>query len=877
MARRIVVFSDGTGNSAASTTKTNVWRLYEALDLTKADQIASFDDGVGTSGIKPLQVLGLALGIGVKRNVLELYKFLCRHWTPGDEIFAFGFSRGAFTIRVLSGLIDQEGLLRAGSDEELDREAVAAYRRYRQQCFRQPTLSSALRHVRDSVLALRDRAMGRSVPPKVAPGAPWEGLVAVHPVPIRFVGVWDTVEAYGLPIEELTNAVNRWVWPMTFGNGRLRGNVQTARQALSLDDPRRTFFPIPWEDPDPGTPYGQSAGGRRILQVWFAGAHANVGGGYPDDRLAHEPLCWMIDEAARCGLTFKPSAVDHYRDVASRNGRIYDPRTGLGIFYRYQPRSLANLMAGKLAPGTRPLVHESVILRMAEGTDHYAPIAIDTDVDILAEGNIPTKFARPAGTPTSPLESAMDRLIGGSTHAERQHCTDRALDLVWWRRLAYFAMVFLATALALYPWWAIRIPALATPNGLAADLLYPVLLPLEAFMPAGGWWVPAVRSEPLPALALAGLFALILWLSGLLKVRIGDWGAAGWSSALRARAFRIDAARKQAQLRAWPWIAGMLSGLGLAVLAAGRLASSLSPGWAAGLAVIGGVAIALGAGALATLLVIHRHAPPRPSSGPQTWLLLLLANRLRTAAGPVRAYRALKTHVVPAVLLLLVAFLGPYTLLARGIFDLRASLGGICVQRGTAVPVGADPKDLGTFPTSDPCWASGAELADGARYRIVLESPEDEGWFDLTGYADMGGVAREAFAQTAVSLAKRWWGQPYFKPIARIGRHGRTEFALDPVVPLGPVPTLRPHQQDQYDALMDSCGWGCGRIDPELARAATRIVDAAGVRRTRLVAEFTATKSGTLFLYVNDAVPLWPGGFYGNNYGTAKVQIQRLQ
>jgi uncharacterized protein (DUF2235 family) len=877
MARRIVVLSDGTGNSAASTTPTNVWRLYEALDLTTPGQIASFDDGVGTSGIKPLQVLGLALGIGVKRNVLDLYKFLCRHWTEGDEIFAFGFSRGAFTIRVLCGLIAEEGLLRAGSDEELDREAVAAYRRYRRKCYAKPTLSSALRRVRDAVLALRDKALGRSVPPVVAPGAAPQGLVAVKPVPIRFIGVWDTVEAYGLPIEELTNAVNRWVWPMTFGNQALRPNVQTARHALSLDDPRRTFFPLPWDDPVPGTPYGQSVEGRRILQVWFAGAHANVGGGYPDDRLAHIPLCWMIDEAARCGLTFKPSAVARYRDIASHNGRIYDPRTGLGMFYRYQPRSLANLVASKLPPGTRPLVHESVILRMAEGTDRYSPIAIDTDVDILAADNTPVKFAPPASMPAPPLQSAMHRLIDGSIRAERQQCTDRALDLVWWRRLLYFVMVGLATALALYPWWTIRIPALDTPNALAADLLYPVLVPMEAFVPAGGWWVPAVRSQPLPALALAGLFAMVLSFSGLLKVRIGDWGAAGWSTALRERAFRIDAARKQAQLRAWPWAGGLTTAAGLATLAAGSLVSSLSPGWSSGLVALGAAITALGLAALGALLAIHRHAPPGPDTAPQTWLLLLLARRLRTAPGPVMAYRCLKTYVVPAALLLLVAFLGPYTLLARGWFDLRAGLGGVCHARAAQVQVGTVPESLGTFPIDDPCWASGAVLEDGARYRITLESPQDEGWFDLTGYADMGGVARQTLLQTSVSLAKRWWGQPYLKPIARIGTHGRTEFALDPVEPLGPAPMLRPHQQADYDSLMEQCGWCCGRITPQLARSATAVVEEAGTRRTWLVAEFTATKSGQLFLYVNDAVPLWPGGFYGNNHGTATVTIQRLQ
>ena len=86
--RNLVVLSDGTGNSAAASNKTNVWRLYEALDLIDGTQIATFGDGVGTSKFKPLQVLGLALGIGVKQNVIRLYKFLCRNYDDNDRIGA---------------------------------------------------------------------------------------------------------------------------------------------------------------------------------------------------------------------------------------------------------------------------------------------------------------------------------------------------------------------------------------------------------------------------------------------------------------------------------------------------------------------------------------------------------------------------------------------------------------------------------------------------------------------------------------------------------------------------------------------------------------------------------------------------------------------
>ena len=91
--RNIILLSDGTGNSAGKLFKTNVWRVYDALDLSNASQIAAYDDGVGTSSIKPLAVFGGAVGWGLKRNVLSLYTFLCGNYQPGDRIYGFGFSR----------------------------------------------------------------------------------------------------------------------------------------------------------------------------------------------------------------------------------------------------------------------------------------------------------------------------------------------------------------------------------------------------------------------------------------------------------------------------------------------------------------------------------------------------------------------------------------------------------------------------------------------------------------------------------------------------------------------------------------------------------------------------------------------------------------
>src|ERR1700745_4176486 len=110
MPERIVVLSDGTGNSSAKAWRTNVWRTFEFLDLTSPDQVAIYDDGVGTSPFLPLALLGGAFGWGLKRNIIHMYKFLCRNYQKEAKIFAFGFSRGAFTMRLLIGLVASEGL-----------------------------------------------------------------------------------------------------------------------------------------------------------------------------------------------------------------------------------------------------------------------------------------------------------------------------------------------------------------------------------------------------------------------------------------------------------------------------------------------------------------------------------------------------------------------------------------------------------------------------------------------------------------------------------------------------------------------------------------------------------------------------------------------
>jgi type VI secretion system (T6SS) phospholipase Tle1-like effector len=137
MAKNIILLSDGTGNAASKVWRTNVWRLFEAIDLSGPDQVAFYADGVGTSSFKPLALFGGMFGWGLKRNVIECYKFVCRTYQPGDRIYGFGFSRGAYTIRVVAKFILLQGLVRYDNSEaDLERYAEAAYRDFRRKTCR---------------------------------------------------------------------------------------------------------------------------------------------------------------------------------------------------------------------------------------------------------------------------------------------------------------------------------------------------------------------------------------------------------------------------------------------------------------------------------------------------------------------------------------------------------------------------------------------------------------------------------------------------------------------------------------------------------------------------------------------------------------------
>src|SRR6185312_13598675 len=361
--KNIVLLSDGTGNSAASPFKTNVWRLYQAVDIKPPanakdpQQLVFYDNGVGTENFKPLAALGGALGIGVWKNVRDIYTFVCRNFEVGDQIYGFGFSRGAFTIRLVMGLIGKCGIVKAESEAKLVECVQMAYEAYRRDYLLR---ASRRRHmIYHHILR----------PPKYIPdeeGNPSNvvdlsdiGCQQIFP-DISFLGVWDTVDAYGMPVDELKLAIDERVWPMSFADRDPSDRLLTRRHAGDVAKQK-------------------IIGPDRLQQVWFAGVHANIGGGYPDDGLAFTSLKWMMDEAGKTGLRYEKLVSEEIAARVNTDGEEYDSRSGIAGYYRYGPRQVGALCDdvdhGVAVPTVH--VHPAAFERIAKWRRDYEPVSLD--------------------------------------------------------------------------------------------------------------------------------------------------------------------------------------------------------------------------------------------------------------------------------------------------------------------------------------------------------------------------------------------------------------------------------------------------------------------------------------------------------------------
>jgi len=518
MARKIVLLSDGTGNSAAKVWRTNVWRVFESLDLSGDDQIAAYDDGVGTASFKPLAILGGAFGFGLKRNVIDLYKFACRNY------------RGAFTMRIVIGLILDQGLVQARTESELNAQATAAYRAFRAKRFhtKWPAFmrpERLARFVRDLVLRSNySEANNIKISGKDDVG-----------VKIRFLGLWDTVAAYGMPVEEMARGINQWLWPWMLPDCFLDSRAIRACHALSVDDDRTTFHPTLWDE-SREVPLAPDANRKlllkneRISQVWFPGVHSNVGGGYPDDSVAQIPLIWILSEAQNAGLRFKampeanPQTYGHPNTAQDKDGRIYDPRSGLGGYYRYGPRDLRALGEGLLArPGAAGFarIHESVLKRIQNRAHSYAPIGLPDKYEVVTA----------AGEVLPPVQNPYE--IAAQATA-RWHHQEKLWNTIWLRRIVYFLTVGVSGYLFAFPLLKSR----DVTDELTSSLRWmsDIIRLAGSFLPSAATpWLDGYARAPGRFVLVVGALVLVLGWGSLLAGKIQNRMDMIWKDSVNGR------------------------------------------------------------------------------------------------------------------------------------------------------------------------------------------------------------------------------------------------------------------------------------------------------------------------------------------------------
>ena len=512
MPKHIVLCSDGTGNTPGKGRGTNVWKLYQAVDRhdheeqnDRPQQVAFYDDGVGTGGLRLVELAGGAFGLGLSRNVRELYASLVVNYEPVDKVFLFGFSRGAFTARSLAGMICRCGLL--GREDYLGRGIKE----------REKLLRQILRAYRSE-----DVDAGKKIRERLG----------LRPISIEFVGVWDTVDAVGLPFDEL-KIIDR-IWRALFGlrlwgfhDRVLSSKVTRGCQALAIDDERRTFHPNVWE-PREG-----------IEQVWFAGVHSNVGGGNPKEGLANIARYWMLRQAEDAGLRFVPGAITTAHDEANAHAKLYDSRAGLAVYHRYAPRNIDALCA------TGPVkVHATALDRIRWGTDGYAPTNLPerfevVDPDARMKAGVRQRVAE--------YQASVDR-SASTRRAERPRTEGLSRSRV---RLYYVFLVatwVLVLTLAALAWeWAWALGLLAR----LSDTLEPLLgvaNPLVTLIVrnAGtvlsgtvGLVLPGFLANPIRSLetipeivtVFVALGALLFWRRKVLARRVQEHGQKMWLNA----------------------------------------------------------------------------------------------------------------------------------------------------------------------------------------------------------------------------------------------------------------------------------------------------------------------------------------------------------
>jgi uncharacterized protein (DUF2235 family) len=359
MSRRLVVCADGTWNAPdeedeGKLAPTNVVKLYEAVRRKPVAgdgtlQMSYYHEGIGVKpnlfeqGLDHLAALfhihgvnrNLFQGItgdGIDQNIKDCYGWLVRNFVPGDEIYLFGFSRGAYTVRSLAGFIRKCGILKQADDSLTD----AGFELYRQ----------------------RDDPGGADSPDAVA----FRKANSIE-TDIKCIGVWETVGSLGIPIDlPILSKLDKERYQ--FHDVSLSTHVRYAYHALGIDERRKAFSPTLWEQ--------QAGAGDQVLeQNWFAGSHSNIGGGYADSGLSDTTFLWLADRVTKVGLELDDAYVKSVVNAASWNGVLRDSAVPAGI-WEIAVRAIADgrSQADGASPDTR---HEAVDPAAARRYEQIVP------------------------------------------------------------------------------------------------------------------------------------------------------------------------------------------------------------------------------------------------------------------------------------------------------------------------------------------------------------------------------------------------------------------------------------------------------------------------------------------------------------------------
>ena len=320
----IIVCADGTWNRPEEDVEkdfpTNVLKLARAIKPTASaaantkaiKQHVFYDWGLGSYHNS---FSAGATGRGIHKNIVDGYRYIVQNYAHGDKIYLFGFSRGAYTVRALCGLINNCGIVKR-ADAKLINKAWDMYK--------SPSAKNSPSG--DAAIQFRKDHCHRSNK-------------------VHFVGVWDTVGALGIPV----SLMGLFDSHDEFYDTKMGSNVTYARHAMAIDEEREDFAPTVWM-PRPGVD---------LKQIWFAGAHADIGGSYPPDKqtginTSDTPLAWMLDEASTAGLKIEPHIKDALTDGSK--GKVHKSRNHVYRFKKPLRRPL-------IVEGKPTKIHPSVKAR----------------------------------------------------------------------------------------------------------------------------------------------------------------------------------------------------------------------------------------------------------------------------------------------------------------------------------------------------------------------------------------------------------------------------------------------------------------------------------------------------------------------------------